>query len=378
MTKNEGFIEQFNVEIISGWVRLNHSEKDYVYVSFNEEESRKYRVDSVSRNDLTESDRMFTIPFPENFVNGNSVSVTIDDADGNPLSNSPRIVITSQNEIDKVLKGKSNWLFLTNDSNSSLDYITGSMVLDSQIINVWYDVLCRRSQFSHSIGCRYLSIIVPEKESIYDEYLPDQYSVSDKRPLIELLNKCSDESTLNLCNEFSECSTDEFLYYKGDTHWNYYGAYLAYSLLMKNLEMESSIVPFDYYLKKKIYLTGDLITKIVGTNLELADHIYDFSPTEKVLFKNTESTTGRREEFYNSQAFVNKRIMLWHTSSIDWMKPFLLKTFSNICFIWEKNIDWIEVCRYGPELLIFQSNERFLCSYPVDKNTDFLGNSDDK
>jgi hypothetical protein len=377
MKINYGFIEQFNIHVIAGWVRLGNVNRDYIYASFNGEESKKYRVDKCTRHDLTELDRTFTIVFPKELVNGEIISIDIHDADGNPLSNSPKMVITNPNELNKVLKGKNGWLFLTNDSNSSIDFITGSKQLDSKVIKDWYYALSTRKELASSIDCKYLSIIVPEKESIYKDFLPNKCDISNSRPFNQLLAKCANEPFLNLYHDFEKCIPNDSLYYQGDTHWNYYGAYMGYISFMTFCGMEEYSIPFNYYAKRKLFLSGDLITKIKGVNLELVDHVFDPSPTDVLIFKNSKITTDRREEYFNPHANIKKRLMVWHTSSIDWMKPFLLKTFSSICFIWQKNIDWTEVYRYGPDLLVFQSNERFLYSSPTDKNTELLWRDND-
>jgi hypothetical protein len=46
----------------------------------------------------------------------------------------------------------------------------------------------------------------------------------------------------------------------------------------------------------------------------------------------------------------------------------LLDDFSDVCLIWQQDISWGEVWRYNPDILIVQTNERFVINLPKDSN----------
>jgi alginate O-acetyltransferase complex protein AlgJ len=372
MTTN-GFIEKFNIGEIAGWVRLLDKESHYIFVSFDEGESFRVDIKYTLRADLKADCSAFSFTLPEKLKKGNNVKVNVYDSEGEEIDNSPVVIITNEIELDKVLKGKETWLFLRNDSNNNEKFLQGKITLDNNIIEKWKEQVIKRHELASILQAQMVSIVVPEKESVYPEFLPEGYDLSESRPLIMLKKSLLSEALIipNLDKNLKS-SDEKICYYKGDTHWNYMGAYNAFVDLMEELELSSFVDSFDAFQKRNVFMTGDLISKQIGVNVELVQHVFDRHSHHIELFNNCKETTDRRLEYFNPKAKINKKIMLWHTSSVDWMLPYILRAFSSVCLIWQKQIDWLEVTRFSPDIIVFQTNERFLVTAPTDINSEIF------
>ena len=108
-------------------------------------------------------------------------------------------------------------------------------------------------------------MVVPNKASLYSEYLPDSWIEQQGERRLEAIDKILRKENrinyLNLTPVFAKHKKYP-IYWKTDTHWNGFGAYIAYYNLMHQLNVGGSIVPFKSGLSKR---RGDLV-KMLGTS----------------------------------------------------------------------------------------------------------------
>lgn len=113
----------------------------------------------------------------------------------------------------------------------------------------------------------YLIVIAPDKEAIYPEYFP--YPVLTNIRLDQLENYLEKNSSVRLIDLrkvlTNAKSKNIILYYKGDLHWNQYGAFYGYQEIMRQF---SGINPevyvpelsdFDVITTTNELITGDLV-----------------------------------------------------------------------------------------------------------------------
>jgi len=368
-----GALEQFNVKRVSGWVAFDDKDNKDIYFSLNGGELFPIELRKGERPDIKLDHFVFDICPLDSMES--DYFICIKDSSGELILNTPRKIICDKNEICKVLPGKKGWLFLNNDSNHSLEYITGKRELPQLIIDKWENLTISRKERANRLGCSFASMIVPEKSTVYKEFLPDEVSLSDSTPMqIFKIHNILGEyiipsfaPPLNFTQGFEE----EYLYYKGDSHWNYFGAYYAFLDVIENLGLEQSVVKnLANYKIHPSYMSGDLKSKVAGVNIERVKHVSSKNTSIKLTEVNQKKTSGRVEAYRNDEAHEGKRIIVFHTSSIDWMKPFFLDYFRNIKFVWSKGVDWVVVEEYKSDIVFYQTNERFLITSPVDVGLD--------
>ena len=89
-------------------------------------------------------------------------------------------------------------------------------------------------------GSKFVLLIVPNKESVYFEYLPDE--IREKKPkssrtddLVGYLQANTDLDIIYMKDKYLSMKDETRIYYKTDTHWNMVGCYVALQEVLRNL-----------------------------------------------------------------------------------------------------------------------------------------------
>lgn len=366
-----GYLERFNSEIVSGWVPQGGAANDTtVTIVFNGE--HKFQIQAtIKRNDLPDNALGFELPLPENLKRLYPLVVECYCPSGDHVANSPRSIETRESELSKVLQGKDGWLFLANDSNCSIDYITGKKVISQSLLDSWRSLIVRRIDLMEQLKIPFVQVIVAEKETVYHEMLPDGYTVSAIRPAKQIIARLQGSAYENQVlygpRYEQRAGGGPALYFKGDTHFSFHGAGALtteiVSILKKFDAMQSILadVGLEDYSFCKRYQAGDLITKTTGVNIEEIDYpIAKCRPS--LLFSTNEPRAGRVRALSNPMG--SGRLLAFHTSSIDWMAPFLNDIFNQVLYVWNGRLDQRLISWFKPDCVIAQTNERFLTACP--------------
>lgn len=175
-------------------------------------------------------------------------------------------LILMKKDNGRVYFGKNEFLF---DVNNKVDY--EKLKTNIQYINQFIEKLNTEKNLKVNL------IIIPSKESIHDEHLPDYAPIIDEINLSSIIEShvSSQGEVLNLLPVL-KTKKDEYIYYKTDHHWTSLGAYYSYLeianvLGFKPLEKEA----FKKELVSKDFL-GSQYRKINLFNGS-ADEIYKYS-----------------------------------------------------------------------------------------------------
>jgi hypothetical protein len=138
---------------------------------------------------------------------------------------------------DLVVMGKDGWLFFGNQAGQGLDQHRGIVRLsESQLA----DLDGYFAAIAHALAARqtpFVVAIAPDKHSIYPDYLPDHLATAGDTPYDQILRQDHDFCLVNLRDELRQArrAAPLPLYSRTDSHWNEYGAYLAYRAIMAAL-----------------------------------------------------------------------------------------------------------------------------------------------
>ena len=166
---------------------------------------------------------------------------------------------------NNVMLGQNKWLYWT--GGNSFDQYSATSALTEKDLERIKTILEERQSFCRHLGIRYLFIIVPNKHSIYDKYIPDwMQKVSNESNLDRIIKYLEDNDStveiLDLRPALLEAKKTYQVYYKTDTHWNDIGAFIAYKTIMEKLsEWFPQIEPrslSDYKMLPYINTGGDL------------------------------------------------------------------------------------------------------------------------
>jgi hypothetical protein len=145
--------------------------------------------------------------------------------------------------IEMVIQGKDDWLFLGKEDKKTnqINYYRGLNPFSKKELEWWKQILEARRDWLKARGIKYLFIFVPNKSTIYSEYLPDYIrKVNSTSRLDQLLNYLkntgSDLEIVDMRDEFLKWKKKYKLYRKTDTHWSIYGSYLGYKIIMERIK----------------------------------------------------------------------------------------------------------------------------------------------
>lgn len=164
-----------------------------------------------------------------------------------------------QGESGNVIAGKDGMLF----SKDTLDDYLGQSLTDRQIYSI-AKTLELIQDYTLEMGSDFVFVPMPNKNTIYPEYMPSRYVKGDSGLL--KLYETMDQLGVNYLNltqvfdEVQDMGVEERLYHDRDTHWNYLGAFYGYNALMENLGMDGYYG--DISMESAVDWQGDLDSMI--------------------------------------------------------------------------------------------------------------------
>ena len=271
---------------------------------------------------------------------------------------------------DKVLVGKSGWLFLRNDINDVIGQHTGIVRHGVSGRARWESLLRRRKDIVDELGIRWVNVIAPDKEAVYAEYLPDDVVPAKRRPVHEVLD-AAEAAGVDMVYPLAALDRhkrDQLLYFVTGTHWNFLGAYIAYRVICKRLRAAG--VDVDVVARNSIEWhqapeDDDLGSKIGRSRT--AGGIYADMPDEssRVVFNNRIHNHGRVIVFERPDGEGPTGVVIGE-SFTTWLLRFLKEGFSRLVFMHTAVVspEILEIER--PDALIAVPTERFMIQVPDD------------
>lgn len=155
-------------------------------------------------------------------------------------------------ESTQVLLGKNNWLFYKTelDGHPLWDYMGINHFTDEELAAIAANLVSMRDGFN-ALGVDFYVTALPNKEIIYEEYMPDTVARVDTVSRAEqLANYIWDNTDLVYVypkQALLDAKAEGQIYYQTDTHWNQKGAFVgmqqlmheAYGVEAKNLDSVS-------------------------------------------------------------------------------------------------------------------------------------------
>lgn len=140
-----------------------------------------------------------------------------------------------------VLVGKDGWLFLGADN--VVENYRGINEPKAKSIDLWFDTMNRRNDFLSRHGIRFLVVIVPDKHTIYPEYMPRHITRSGKPSALDTLlalapSRAPNLEILDLKPVLLRYKAQYRLYHKTDSHWNGIGAFYGSQAIVGTLQAE--------------------------------------------------------------------------------------------------------------------------------------------
>lgn len=149
-----------------------------------------------------------------------------------------RVKLIKYSDQRNVLMGREGWLFYTRDKMLR-DFI-GKAPLSEEELGALRSLLEAKRDWLAARGIAYLFVIPPNKQTIYPEYMPENYArVRGRTRLDQFMDHMrahSDVTIVDLRPSLLAAKSRFRLYHRHDTHWNSIGGLVGYGEIMRAVE----------------------------------------------------------------------------------------------------------------------------------------------
>ena len=140
---------------------------------------------------------------------------------------------------DQVIVGDDGFLYFADTLDS---FLREDPLTDDEIAQI-ASALSNLNDYAASHGARLLFVCAPNKNTVYPEYMPARYravmsnAMSDLDRLYAYLESETDVDFFDLRPVLEGAAEEHLLYHKRDSHWNGWGAHVAYEAIMAHLSL---------------------------------------------------------------------------------------------------------------------------------------------
>lgn len=260
----------------------------------------------------------------------------------------------------KVVVGKDGWLFYAETTD---DYQNTDPLSDRRIWAAAH-TLSLIQEYARSKNAAFLFTVVPNKNTLYPQYMPDLYLRSEepgnRERLFAALRK-EGVSCLDLTDAFR--AENRVLYHRLDSHWTNLGAALAHDRILAALGKQEDHFYDPARFRTERTHSGDLYTMLYPTGTEkdiqyLPDPPLRFqyavpirSPEDQRILTACDGKTGNllmfRDSFGNSlHSFMAESYeKAWFSRAMPYPLTMLDASGADtlVIEIVERNIDWLSL-----------------------------------
>ncbi|MGD2086218.1 MAG: hypothetical protein PVH61_08545 [Candidatus Aminicenantes bacterium] len=291
------------------------------------------------------------------------------------LNNLLKVKFFKVSPTPKVLIGKNGWLFYDKPGNrpGTVDYYRSLTPFSDRELGQWKNLLEQRHQWLAARGIHYLFIIVPNKNTIYPEFMPDHIRRVHKKSrmdqLKEYLENHSAVPLLDIRQALKDAKSQYPVYSRTDSHWNDYGAYIAHKEIINYVSRyfkEAEPLPFSRFnIKTDNHMGGDLATMLSLHEEILRENIIRMEPFPPFTFEESQRENISRfvrQSYTQCPTAPLPNILMVHDSCYHRLRPFLSERFSRILYIWDWDFNFYPeiIEQEKPKLVIDEMAERFL------------------
>ena len=254
-----------------------------------------------------------------------------------------KIILLHVSPVDKVIIGKNGWLYYSNPlDGSTISDFSGKDPFSIDELKKINDNNKLRAEWFSSRGIKLIIVIPPNKQSVYSEYLPSYYQKSGITRLDQIINNnTSNLEILDLRQTLIDNKKTNLTYYKTDTHWNKYGAFLGYQKIIESLNLKDNYINLKtaQFAQQKLNRPGDLSIFISAPYI-FED--YEVVPKNNTIIKKNQD-----------------KLIVFHDSFGNNLNPYLEATFKNSIFVQSPQPDYDLIEKVNPKYVIWENVERY-------------------
>lgn len=280
--------------------------------------------------------------------------------------------------LNGVAIGKDDWLYYMYD-NSDIDIKRESHYTDEELANI-----CNAQQsakdYLEGQGIAYYLMVCPDKHTVYPEYLPDGLTGYEGESrfdgMARALTENTDVTLVDTRQAVIDGKDERRLFFKTDTHWNAYGAYIGYTQLMETIAVDFPNVRIVTLDEVEVDVidpwTGGDMSGFIGQSETMTDTLYNFrvigSTVELMETPYAETSTDPTRpvlRYVNPDhpelpsAVIFRDSFVARDADCTLMVPLLADSFSRVTIVWSTSVLNHIVEYEQPDIVVMEYVERY-------------------
>jgi hypothetical protein len=264
-----------------------------------------------------------------------------------------------------VLVGHDKWLFLDHDTNLSFYQHLGRLRLTPVGLERWRAYGRELEPLARRLAVRPLMVVAPSKERVMAHYHP--LPALGEPPVEQALSVLPEPLWLYPLAALQALGNQA--YQVTDTHWTQRAAGRVLELALTRLGVADEATWTGWFGAdeyRTVRSGGDLGGKLVPPRRAMVERLQGVDHRDLVAYDNGLPNMGRLIVWENPEAHRQESCLVMGASSSYLMFAFLVRIFRRVVFVHSAgNIDPTLVERVAPDLLLLQTNARFMVRPPV-------------
>lgn len=285
-------------------------------------------------------------------------------------SNSPNVIV-----------GRDGWLFYKGAQNFGenpvADYQGSNLYTDAELEIIAENMQAAKEALE-SRGIKFALLLIPNKERVYDKYMPASYGEAAQNNRMEqvadYLVRNTDIRVVNITEElkeYAESPENGRIYYKYDTHWNHTGAYIAAQIMGRELGFE---LPDISSLTENL-VDAPSMDLAVQLSMQSVLNEGKIAVYEGFTDRNIKSTTNEAVTEFNfrdiSADAGGEKLLILGDSFSGTLGRYMSAGYEETCAIFNNNYTAKILDEYKPDVVVFETVERFIdkmLSFDINKS----------
>lgn len=275
---------------------------------------------------------------------------------------------------EKVIIGKEGWLYLSD--YGAIDDYRNARPFEYQQLDSIQQNLRKLGMQLNLRGIILFVVVVPDKHTIYPEFLPDNIKkVRSKSRLQQLSNHLTHERSfrfINLSDTLLAAKRSGLLYFKQESHWNDWGTFVGYQKILKHIKSDFpgiKVLSLDS-CEKFMGKESDLdLAKLLGQPIKYSENALKILPTnvKNIQSVETDVVIPPAKQFNANYAFrrinpgsTGPSVIVYRDSFFSSLTPFFEQSFSESTYIWTNDVDLDYIKTQKVELVLLEIAERHI------------------
>jgi hypothetical protein len=265
----------------------------------------------------------------------------------------------------KAVRGKNGWLFLDNDTNHVLKQHAGELLFTPAELTLWQRKLETRTTRLASMSIPYRFVIPPVSSSVYPEFLPDHVKTGHTRPVLQLLAHLESVGSavrvMYPLDALLTAKAEHDVYVRSDTHWNGYGQFVCYQLLVDEIQR---VVDLHFVERKDVVFAERLVIGDLGEKVRPrmeSGRVFArrVRPQAHLVFDNCVLNNGAVAAFECDEAPATSCLVFGDSFAVGLLR-LLAPSFRRVVFVHLASLDYDIVEQVKPDIVLGLLNERFI------------------